>query len=195
MTEEMPRTNPNIMMTARLLLMPVFRSVELKVVDCASAGRVLRARTAEAVSSEGSREGTLVAIFFVSFISLILLLYCRQRLLRRTRGHNLTSAGSEDVCDTQNAMKSLLWVRDEQNTGLDEAHQTPRIEHAVAARNPRPVPRVAPDYLRRAARRTRTHQAGTPTRKFPVARPDGRRQNRDGRRADEPDIRRGTIVP
>src|SRR5450756_36885 len=105
MTHEMPSTKPNIMITARLLLMPVLRSVELNVVDCAQAGMVLRARTAAAVSSAGSREGTLVAIFFVSFISLIFLFCFRQRLFRRTRGHNLTNAGSEDVCDTQNAMK------------------------------------------------------------------------------------------
>src|SRR5579862_5748966 len=120
MTHEMPRTKPNIMITARLLLMPVLRSVELNVVDCAQAGTVLRARTAAATRSDGSREWTLVAIFFVSFISLMFFLFCfRQRLFRRTRGHNLTNAGSEDVCDTQNAMKSLLWVRDGQNTGLD----------------------------------------------------------------------------
>ena len=119
----------------------------------------------------------------------------RQRLFRRTRGHNLTNAGSEDVCDTQNAMKSLLWVRDEQNTGLDEAHQTPRTEHAAAARNPRPVPRAAAHHLRRAARRTRPHQTGPSARKFSAARPNGRRQNRNGRRADEPDFWRGTIVP
>ena len=44
------------MITARLLLMPVLRSVELNVVACAKAGRVLRARMAATMRSDGSRE-------------------------------------------------------------------------------------------------------------------------------------------
>src|SRR5580698_4037433 len=155
----MPRTKPNIMITARLLLMPVLRSVELNVVDCAQAGMVLRAKTATATRSDGSRERFFGWMCLMIFIRVVLFFF-GQRLFRRTRGHNPTNAGSEDVCDTQNAMKSLLWVRDEQNTGLDEAHQTPRIKHPVAARNPRPVPRAATYHFRRAARRTRTHQTG-----------------------------------
>src|SRR5208283_3386710 len=72
MTHEMPRTKPNIMITARLLLMPVLRSVELKVVDCASAGRVLRARTAAATRSDGSRERIFGWMCLMIFISVIL---------------------------------------------------------------------------------------------------------------------------
>src|SRR6058998_3308833 len=89
MTAEMPRTKPNIMITARLLLIPVLSSVELKA--CARAGRVLRVRKAAATRSEGSRERTL-GLFF-----------CRQRLFRRTRDDNLTSAQSVGVCPTQHA--------------------------------------------------------------------------------------------
>src|SRR5258706_14052865 len=59
MTQAMPRTKPNIMITARLLLMPVLRSVELKPVLCASAGRALRARMPAAMSRAGSRERIL----------------------------------------------------------------------------------------------------------------------------------------
>jgi len=44
----------------------------------------------------------------------LVFLFCfLQRLFRRTRGYNLKMAGSEDVGDTQNALKSLLWVFDE----------------------------------------------------------------------------------
>src|SRR6185437_12529464 len=68
MTHAMPRTKPNIMITARLLLMPVLRSVELNVVDCASAGRVLRAKTAAATRSDGNRERTLGLICLIIFM-------------------------------------------------------------------------------------------------------------------------------
>src|ERR1039458_5306775 len=69
MTDEMPRTNPNIMITARLLLMPVLRSVELKVVLWAKAGTVLRANRAATVRSGRSRERSFVAsIFFISLV-------------------------------------------------------------------------------------------------------------------------------
>src|SRR5208282_2544713 len=196
MTAAMPRTKPNIMMTARLLLMPVLKSVELKVVDCANAGRMLRARTAAVMRSEGSRERIFGWMCLMIFIRVFILIFLSsQRLFRRTRDDNLTNAESEDVIATQNAMKSLLWVRDEQNTGLDEARQTPRIELAVAARNPRPVPRAAANHLRRAARGTWTHQTGPPARKFSAARTNGCRKNRNGRRADDPGFWRGTIVP
>jgi hypothetical protein len=46
------------MITARLLLMPVFKSVELNVVPWAKAETVLRARMAATVRSRGSRERT-----------------------------------------------------------------------------------------------------------------------------------------
>src|SRR5580692_3094730 len=199
MTAAIPRTKPNIMMTARLLLMPVFKSVELKVVPppaCANADRVLRARIAAAMRSEGSRERIFGWICLMIFIRVFIVIFLSsQRFFRRTRDDNLTNAVSEDVIATQNAMKSLLWVRDEQNTGLDEARQTPRIELAVAARNPRPVPRAAANHLHRAARGTWTDQTGPPARKFSAARTNGRRQNRNGRRADDPDFWRGTVVP
>src|ERR1035438_4888662 len=55
MTAEMPRTKPNIIITARLLLMPVFRSVELKVVLWAKAGTVLSANKAATVRSGRKR--------------------------------------------------------------------------------------------------------------------------------------------
>src|SRR6266700_4073418 len=75
MTQEMPRTKPNIIITARLLLIPVLRSVELNPVPCAKADRVLSVRMAAIIRSDGSREWTLVAIFFVSFISLMIVYF------------------------------------------------------------------------------------------------------------------------
>ena len=39
-------------------------------------------------------------------------------------GHNPTNVWSEDVCDTQNGMRSLLWVRDGQNNRLEQAHRS-----------------------------------------------------------------------
>src|ERR1022692_2770987 len=75
MTAEMPRTKPNIMITARLLLMPVLRSVELNVVDCASAGRVLRARTAAATRNDGSRERIFGWMCLMIFIRVVLFLF------------------------------------------------------------------------------------------------------------------------
>src|SRR5580692_5272783 len=72
MTHAMPRTKPNIMITARLLLMPVLRSVELNVVDCASAGRVLRARTAATTRSDGSRERIFGWMCLMIFIRVVL---------------------------------------------------------------------------------------------------------------------------
>src|SRR5580658_2020209 len=200
MTAAMPSTKPNIMMTARLLLMPVLKSVELNVVlpppACANADRVLRVRRTAAMRSEGSRERIFGWMCLMIFIRVFVLFRSSsQRLFRRTRDDNLTNAESEDVIATQNAMKSLLWVTDEQNTGLDEARQTPRIELAVAARNPRPVPRAAANHLRRAARGTWTHQTRSSARKFSPARTNGGRENRNGRRADDPDFWRGTIVP
>src|SRR5436305_15352227 len=69
MTEEMPSTKPNIIMTARLLLIPVFKSVELKPVPpWARAERVLRVRMAATGKSDESRERTLRV--FVIFIAL-----------------------------------------------------------------------------------------------------------------------------
>src|SRR5881296_2395925 len=61
MTAAMPRTKPNIMMTARPLLMPVLRSVELKPPPaCANADSVLRRSIAATMSAERSREGSLL---------------------------------------------------------------------------------------------------------------------------------------
>ena len=70
------------MITARLLLMPVLRSVELKVVDCASAGRVLRARTAAATRSDGSRERIFGWMCLMIFIRVVLFLCFGQRFIR-----------------------------------------------------------------------------------------------------------------
>ena len=111
---------------------------------------------------------SLVAISFVSFMALFFVFVC-QRLFRRMRRHNLTSAGSEDVCNTQNAMKSLLWVRDGQNNKLNEAHQTPRIGLTAAARNPQPVRRAVANYFCGATWPTWTHQTRTPARKLSFA--------------------------
>jgi len=55
--------------------MPVFRSVELNVVDCAQAGRVLRARTAAAMRSEGSRERFIGRMFLMIFIRVVVLFF------------------------------------------------------------------------------------------------------------------------
>src|ERR1700691_2132674 len=66
MTAEMPSTKPNIMMTARLLLMPVLKSVELKVVLWAKAETVLSANSAATVRSGRSRERIFGAsVFFI----------------------------------------------------------------------------------------------------------------------------------
>src|SRR6266498_734494 len=66
MTAEIPRMKPNIMITARLLLMPVLSSVELNA--CAKAGMALRVRKATAMRSEGSRERTLGLMCLMNFI-------------------------------------------------------------------------------------------------------------------------------
>ena len=63
--------------------------------------------------SDGSREWILVVIFLVSFMALMILFF---RSGQRThsaeqRGHNLRSAGSEDVVATQDAWKSVLVER------------------------------------------------------------------------------------
>src|ERR1035441_4038306 len=88
MTAEMPRTKPNIMMTARLLLIPVFKSVELKVVDCASAGRGLRARTAAVMRSDGNRERIFGRMCLMIFIRIVLLFICwRSDLFAASHAH------------------------------------------------------------------------------------------------------------
>src|SRR5476649_52538 len=67
----MPRTNPNIMITARLLLMPVLKSVELNVVLWAKAGTVLRANREATVRNGRNRERIFLAsIFFMALIYL-----------------------------------------------------------------------------------------------------------------------------
>src|SRR5271169_5205817 len=98
MTAAMPRTKPNIMMTARLLLMPVLKSVELKVVDCANAGRMLRARTAAVMRSDGNRERTLGRMCLMIFIRVFLVIFLSsQRLFRRTRDHNWSGRNRMDA--------------------------------------------------------------------------------------------------
>ena len=77
MTQEMPRTNPNIMMTARLLLMPVLRSVELKPVPWASAGMVFSASIAAAMRSEGSRVRTFGWMCLINFIRVLIFVFVR----------------------------------------------------------------------------------------------------------------------
>src|SRR5580658_5724160 len=108
MTAAMPRTKPNIMITARLLLSPVFKSVELNVVlplDCANADRVLRVRRTAAMRNEGSRERIFGWMCLMIFIRVFILIFLSsQRLFRRTRDDNPTNAKSEDVIATQNAM-------------------------------------------------------------------------------------------
>src|SRR5580693_6248657 len=95
MTAEMPRTKPNIMITARLLLMPVFRSVELKVVDWAMAGSVLRATRVAARRSEGSRVRIFGLRCLMIFIRVVLYFLSRPGgLFPRTRDDFLTSARS-----------------------------------------------------------------------------------------------------
>jgi hypothetical protein len=58
-------TNPNIMITARLLLMPVLRSVELKVVLWAKAGTVLSANRAATARSGRQRFRNRIFFFIV----------------------------------------------------------------------------------------------------------------------------------
>src|SRR6185437_12219179 len=109
MTHAMPRTKPNIMITARLLLMPVLRSVELNVVDCASAGRVLRAKTAAATRSDGNRERTLGWICLIIFMRVneFCFSFIASGSSAELREHHLTSARSGGVCHTQDARSVL----------------------------------------------------------------------------------------
>src|SRR4030095_538259 len=164
MTAEMPRTNPNIMITARLLLMPVFSSVELNA--CAKAGIALRVRKAATMRSEGSRERTLNLMCLINFIRVSVFDFSRQRLFRRTRVDLLTAARRAGVCRTQHTRKVRGKSGDEQNDRLDEALQTPRTELPPSARNPRPVPHAATNHLRRSAGRTRINETGDATREF-----------------------------
>src|SRR6266480_4968315 len=72
----MPRTKPNIIITARLLLMPVLRSVELKPPPaCAKADRVLRRSIAATMGTERSRERTCGVSFFLNFIALMFVVF------------------------------------------------------------------------------------------------------------------------
>src|SRR5439155_26034713 len=106
MTAEMPRTKPNIMMTARLLLMPVLRSVELKPPNpCANAERVLRRSIAATMSTEPSRERTWGVSFLLSFIALMFVVSSMASgLFPLNHAHIITNnACREDVAHTQNA--------------------------------------------------------------------------------------------
>src|SRR6266511_1464634 len=141
MTAEMLRTNPNIMITARLLLIPVFSSVELNA--CAHAGIALRVRMAATMRSEGSRERTLSLmcwICLISFIRVSVFVFSRQRLVRRTRVDHLTAARTAGVCRTQHARSVRGKSGNEQNDRHDQAFQAPRIGLSPVARNPRPIP-------------------------------------------------------
>src|SRR5580765_1618266 len=135
MTAEMPRTNPNIMITARLLLMPVFSSVELNA--CAKAGMALRVRMAATARSEGSRERTLNLMCLINFIRVSVFDFSRQRLFRRTRVDLLTAARSAGVCRTQHARSVRGKSGDEQNAKPQEATKPPEIELPLAAQIPR----------------------------------------------------------
>src|SRR6266516_811347 len=160
MTAEMPRTKPNIMMTARLLLMPVLRSVELKPpAPCANAETVLRRSIAATMSTELSRERTWGVSFLLSFIALMFVVSSmasgfsaescphnyQQRLQRRC------------ITYTKCAACPWKWIGDEPEDRLDEARQTPGPGLPAAARNPRPVPCLAANYFRRPPRGTQSH--------------------------------------
>src|SRR5208282_6203767 len=86
MTAKMPRTKPNIMMTARLLLRPVFKSVELKVVLCAKAGRTLSASKAATVNMERIRARTF---FGTNSFFIVSVFYFRGGFFRRIVGQHL----------------------------------------------------------------------------------------------------------
>src|SRR5581483_11649439 len=136
MTAEIPRTKPNIMITARLLLMPVLRSVELKPVPWARACIVLSASSATIMPNGRSRATVLVMSSFI----LLELSFVSQRLFRRFIGKTTsTEPLSKDVGVTQNATKSVLRTRHEQNVGYGEAAKTPRTLVTLAARNSRAV--------------------------------------------------------
>src|SRR6266850_2704690 len=194
MTAEMPSTKPNIIITARLLLMPVLRSVELK--PCAKTEGALRMRNAATAKAEESRERTLDARLLVNFITLMLCcFFLSSAALPPYYAHTTsTNAPSEDVCDTQNASKSLLRVRDEQNDGLGEAHQAPRTELSLASRNPRPDPRPATNHFRGATRRTWSDQTSAPAWKLSAARTNRSWEDRNGRRDNESSVRVGKAI-
>src|SRR6266496_3481990 len=124
MTAEMPRTKPNIMITARLLLIPVLSSVELKA--CARAGRVLRVRMTAATKTEGSRERTLGLICLMNFIR-VCVYFSVVSGFSAEHATTISQARNPLVYVLHNMhVESLLEIRDEQNDEPDEAHQTPR---------------------------------------------------------------------
>ena len=79
--------------------------VKLEPPACAKAERVLRVRIAATMKSEGSRERTLVLMCLVNFIRVVMFVvsFVLSGFSAESRDHNLTSARSEDVCDTQHA--------------------------------------------------------------------------------------------
>src|SRR6266536_4693362 len=124
MTAEMPRTKPNIMITARLLLMPVLSSVELNA--CAKAGMALRVRKTAATRSEGSRERTLGLMCLMNFIRVCVYFSLVSGF---SAEHAMTiSQAREVLVYVQHNIRaqSVLEPRDEQKHRPDEAHQTPR---------------------------------------------------------------------
>ncbi len=138
---------------------------------------------AATMRSEGSRERTLslmCCICLISFIRVSVFVFSRQRLFRRTRVDHLTATRSAGVCRTQHARSVRGKSGDEQNDRPHKAHQAPRIGLSPDARNPRPVPHAATNYLRSAAWRTRIDEARAATREFSSAWTNGRRENRNG---------------
>src|SRR5947208_7395411 len=123
MTAEMPRTNPNIMITARLLLIPVLSSVELKA--CAKAGMLLRVRMAAATRSERSRERTLGLICLMNFIRVCAYFSVVSGF---SAEHAMTIPQTREVLvyvQHNIHAQSVLEPRDEQKHRPDDAHQTP----------------------------------------------------------------------
>src|SRR5690348_10460134 len=105
------------MITARLLLIPVLSSVELKA--WAEAERVLSVKIAAAMRSEGSRVRTLGLMYLVNFIRVC---FFRFRLSGITAEHAMTISQARKVLvyGLHNIhVQSGLHVRDEQNDRLD----------------------------------------------------------------------------
>ncbi len=183
MTAEMPSTKPNIMITARLLLMPVFRSVELNVVLCAKADTAVEREQGRDGEEGRSRAcGFLWSEYFFHIVSLFFFVRSADLPpnLRETCLKNPKALCS--YC-TKHREKSVVLVRAmNTTTGHNEITNLRELDALIAARNSRPVPSAAARGLRAAARRTQPHQARPAARKFSPARTDGRGKNGNGRR-------------
>jgi hypothetical protein len=77
---------------------------------------------------------------------------------------------------------------------LNEAHQTPRTGLTAAARNPRPVPRIAAHHLHAEARRTRLCKPAGRAEVFCCSARRALEKPKD-RGVHQSSVRRGTIVP